>query len=164
MKGLFLVLWLSMNFADVKITHLRNLLQSSYKSASAANEFHDLFASSSKLPPLLNGYKGMSELMLCNHVGNPFSKLSHFLKGKNLLENSLLEDPSNLELHFLRFIVQTKCPPLLQYNSNISNDRKLLLLYVKSTNELGIDSELKSIIKLFLLQSAFCSSEEKMKL
>ena len=41
-------------------------------------------------------------MMMAKHVFNPFSKLSYFKKGKQMLENAIETDGQNLELEIFK--------------------------------------------------------------
>ncbi len=56
----------------------------------------------------------------------PSDKLKKFKQGKELLENVIGSNPTNTEYRFLRLIIQENAPKLLKYNSNISEDVKLI--------------------------------------
>jgi hypothetical protein len=109
--------------------------------------------------PVLFGYKGMSKLMVCYHSYNPYTKLSYFVKGKEMLEKAISAQPGNAELVYLRFSVQTNAPVFLSYYSNIKDDKEVLLAFLKANS--GGDSDLFERIKKYLLESSHCSESEK---
>lgn len=96
--------------------------------------------------PLLYGYKGVATMMMANHLVNPLRKLSHFKDGKNILENAIEKEPSNLELRFLRLSVQSEAPAFLNYNQDIRSDRSFVNEALVRTK----DEELKQMINKFL--------------
>lgn len=110
--------------------------------------------------PVLAGYKASATMMMANYVLNPFTKLSYFNKGKKLLEQAIETAPVNAELRFLRFVIQTNIPSFLGYNSNIGEDKNLLM---KSVAPMA-DAQLRQLIVPYLTDSAFTSQEEKKKL
>ena len=99
-------------------------------------------------------------MMIANYVLNPFTKLSYFNKGKKLLEQAIETAPANAELRFLRFAIQANIPSFLGYNSNIGEDKNLLM---KSVAPMA-DAQLRQLIVPYLTDSAFTSQEEKKKL
>ncbi len=98
--------------------------------------------------PLLSGYRGGATMILAKHAFNPFSKLSHFKKGKNILESAIKSDNSNIELRFLRYTIQTSVPSFLNYSNEKKTDKIFL---TKSVSDLK-DLELKRIINAYLLK------------
>lgn len=99
--------------------------------------------------PLLFGYKGSAIMMMAKHVFNPFSKLSYFKKGKNILESAIQADQKNVELRFLRYTIQTNIPSFLNYDNNVESDKAFL---TKSLSKLN-DMKLKKIISSYLKNS-----------
>ncbi len=98
--------------------------------------------------PLLFGYRGGATMIMAKHAFNPFSKLSHFKKGKNLLESAIKADNSNIELRFLRYTIQNSVPYFLNYSAEKKSDKQFLN---NSLPDLK-DSELKKIINAYLLK------------
>jgi hypothetical protein len=98
--------------------------------------------------PLLMGYRGASTMVMAKHAFNPFCKFSYFKKGKNILENAIKADNSNIELRFLRFTIQNNVPSFLNYGSHKKSDKLFLSKYVSEVE----DQELKKIINDYLLK------------
>jgi hypothetical protein len=94
---------------------------------------------------------------MANHVFNPFSKLSYFNKGKNMMEKAIAAASKNVELRFLRFAAQTKIPSFLGYKEDIKNDKKFLLNSLASVD----DIELEKLIVTFLKESDYVTEKEK---
>jgi len=141
--------------------HYRTLLEESVNSSSRANILYKetrKFNSSS--PSVLLGFKAMSDLIMCNHVFSPLSKMSYFASGKNLLEDCIKKDPGNIELRFYRFSTQCNAPALLNYSANIKEDKNILLTFLK-LNQNTPDQDLYKRVKNFMLTSSSCSVTEK---
>lgn len=96
--------------------------------------------------PLYYGYKAGAVMMMAKHVINPFSKLSYFKKGKNMLENAIKTDRNNLELRFLRYTIQTNVPSFLNYGQNRNQDHEFIVSALSSLQ----DQDLKQIINNYL--------------
>lgn len=84
-------------------------------------------ANNPKQNPLLLGYKGSAIMMMANHVVNPFTKLSFFKEGRNMLEKAVKTERKNVELRFLRYAAQTNAPSFLGYDEHIAGDKEFLL-------------------------------------
>lgn len=91
---------------------------------------------------LLSGYKGSATMMMAKYVFNPFSKMSYFNKGKNILEKAINTEKNNVELRFIRYCVQTNIPFFLGYKTDIKSDKEFILASLKRLD----DMELKSMI------------------
>lgn len=110
--------------------------------------------------PLLFGYRGSATMMMAEHKGNPFTKLSYFNKGKNMLNEAIEADKDNMELRFLRFAAQTNAPAMLGYRGQTEEDKKRILEALPRLN----DASLKKLIVKFMAKSDFVDEQEKSKL
>lgn len=92
--------------------------------------------SSSKQDLTQQAYLGTVQMKLSEFGKTPGEKLKQFKVGKNLLETSIQTDPNNVELRFLRIIIQENAPKMLKYNSEISEDAAFIKKnYDKLTKE-----------------------------
>jgi hypothetical protein len=91
---------------------------------------------------LFFGYRACATMMMAQFVFNPFSKISYFKKGRNMLESAIAADPGNVELRLLRFCTQMDIPSFLGYNDNLKEDKVFLLNSLSSVK----DKELKEMI------------------
>ena len=99
-------------------------------------------------------------MVMAKHVINPFSKLSYFSKGKQLLEKTIEADAKNVELRFLRFAVQTNLPSFLGYKEHIQKDKAFLIKSIGHINDL----ELKQQVVAYLKSSDYVTTPEKQNL
>ncbi len=106
---------------------------------------------------LLTGYKGAVSVAMSKHLKVVKDKITHFNEGKHLIEAAILEDHKNVELKFIRFTIQTNCPPALKYNKDIAGDKKFILENLVNVKNSGV----RSRIKEYMLQSKDVSTEEK---
>ncbi|MDB5020786.1 MAG: hypothetical protein JWQ28_1913 [Pedobacter sp.] len=139
---------------------LRLQLDQAANSKVLAEKFNDQFRNvNEKSLPILLGYKAISELVMCKHLINPISKLSHFRKGRNLLEIAIAASPKNPELSFFRFTTQSNVPALLNYKSDINTDKAVLINFLRSGGTKA-DPDLFKRIKNYMLSSKFCTAQE----
>jgi len=149
---------------DKEILSLRKLFEESAVNSSSANNFYQQTRKfNEQSVSTLLGFKAMSELMMCNHVFSPLSKLSYFNTGKKLLEKAIQKDPKNIELRFFRFTTQSNIPSLLNYSANINEDKLILMNYLKISNSIT-DKDLYQRIKSYMLKSNYCSATEKQQI
>lgn len=136
---------------------LRTLYYDASQSSRAADKFYGIMKETDAGSPLLLGYKGMAEFMKCYHSLNPVTKLSYFGKGKSNLDQAIQLDPDNIELRYLRFTVQTNIPFLLNYSSEVDEDKQVIIKNFSSLQ----DEELKQLIREYMLETKECSDEER---
>lgn len=111
--------------------------------------------------PILVGYRGISEMLMCKHVLNPMSKLNYFRRGKRMLERAIKLAPGNTELIFLRYTTQVNVPTLLNYSGDLDGDKDKLLSYLNNGMSDQTDEDLYTRIKTYMLQSTRLSAFEK---
>lgn len=98
--------------------------------------------------PLLTGYKAAATLNMAKHKLNPFSKLSHFNKGKKMLQKAVNAGPDQIELRFLRYGIQKSAPSFLCYHNERAADERFLKRRLSAVH----DASLKDIIVKLLNQ------------
>jgi hypothetical protein len=159
MKMLFLLL-AGVNLLVADLGTYRQMLDKSLQDSAASDRFYEQFKPVKENgEPILVGFKAMSEFMLCKHMVNPISQLSHFKKGRKLLESAISRERANPELLFFRLSTQSNIPSLLNYKMNINQDKLALISYLKQRD--SADKVLHSRIKAYLLTNQYCSAEEK---
>jgi hypothetical protein len=109
---------------------------------------------------LLMGYKAAISIAMAKHLKTAKEKISHFNKGKQLLENSISKDEKNVELRFLRFSIQSNCPAALKYNKSLTSDKTFIIENLSSVQ----NPTIRSRIKEYMLQLKDISQEQKQKL
>ena len=96
--------------------------------------------------PLLEAYKISAELINIKYLKNPFKKFNLFnfyTKKLNLIIN---ENPLQIEIRFLRYLIQLNSPDFLFYNKNIKEDYNFINKNIFFENK-DIQNFIFSIIK-----------------
>jgi hypothetical protein len=155
----FMFLFVAKSYAgEPEIQEVKTLFQASAHSKVAANQLLKLLSEVGSSPsPLLICYKGAAEMMQAKYGFNPLHKFNRFKKGKKLIEHAVEKEPENVEIRFLRFIIQTNLPGFLNYNEHIQRDKSFLIANLKTTK----DKILKQEIINYLTASKYCSLQEK---
>lgn len=152
-------------FATEDLTSIRKTLEAAVRDSKTADEFYKSIKRIESGKPIIIGFKAMSELVLCKHVFNPISKLSHFHSGKDLLEKAIAIDPENIELRFYRYCTQLNVPSILNYSYNLKEDKQFLFKFIESqVKNPKKDLDLYSRIKKFLLTNKYATETDKQKL
>lgn len=161
-----LLFFLLFNFVMPDLTACREMLDQSVENKSMALKFYKrMKAVDEEGQPLMVGFRAMSEFLMCKHLLNPFSRLSHFNKGRTLLESAIQKDAANPELLFFRLCTQTNVPAVLNYNSKIESDKHSLINYLMKSNKKNeADTVLFKRIKTYLLMNKYCTVAEKAKI
>lgn len=160
MKFVFILIMLmgsSTANQETDLSVVRDLYIRAAEQETAGKKLLEITEGYTTQQPLFFGYKGAGHMMMAKHVINPFSKMSHFNKGKKISTAAIDRDPGNVELRFLRFSVQAEAPGFLGYKENLEEDKTLLLREVNRIRHPG----LQAMIRNYLLSSTAVSESEK---
>lgn len=102
--------------------------------------------------PEAKGYNAAMNFMKSRYVTFPFTKLKYFKEGKNELDEVIKNNPGNVEIRYLRFLMQKQIPEFLGYHENIKED---FLMIVKGLNM----SNLKHEQKVKMLQNMLLTKD-----
>lgn len=100
----------------------------------------------------LQGYFAAMFFMKSKYVKFPLTKLKYFKKGKLLLDELISNNQNNIEIRYIRFLLQSEMPDFLGYNNNIEEDFLLITKQVKL-------SALKGSFKVKMLQNMLISKK-----
>lgn len=104
------------------------------------------------------GYTAAMIFMKSRFVKFPFTKLKYFKKGKTILDETINENPTNIEIRYIRFLMQKQIPDFLGYNDNINEDFNVI---VDGIIIYDLQSEMKSEIMNNMLLTKELTSEQK---
>lgn len=113
---------------SVDVTEVRRLFTIASKEEAANTKMFELTSGyTMAYKPVVYGYHAAAEMTKANHTSWPVSKLSHFSKGKNQLEEVIRKYPNEIELRYIRFAVQNGSPFFLGYKEDMAADKKIIL-------------------------------------
>lgn len=124
----FFLATLLLNLCLIGIAQPDNI-RYSYLNARNADGIKNFLTLSEKLNlyvPAEKAYRGVALAMYADIADGVYAKLDYFNRGKDLLEASILEQPQNAEIRFLRLTVQAEAPFMLGYSSSIEQDVDLV--------------------------------------
>ena len=159
--GLFVALLFFAAYSFAKnpaIGEIRTLYEKSVTNESACSKLIEMLSPyNENNNPLYAGYRASAIMMMAKHVFNPFSKMSYFKKGKQILESAIKADKNNVELRFLRFNAQTHMPSFLGYDGSIEEDKNFLETSFSKID----DVQLKEFLLSYLKNSDYISTDKK---
>lgn len=132
-------------------TQIRNMYTSSIENEKNCEDFgkHMLNLNYDE-NNLYQAYLGCYYFIKCKFTSSNMLKFKYFNKGKELLESSINNNASSIELRFLRYSIQVNLPRILfyykdiekdlnfvQYNLKFLKDEKLKKYILKSLNNLN---------------------------
>ena len=144
--------------SDTSLIEIREIFYQATQSSEAADLLNTILTDNVISKDItLQGYKGISLMLLAKYTLNPYKKLYYFNQGKIALDNAIREQVENIELRYLRYTVQLKAPQFLNYEYALSNDLNFIMEHLCEISDL----DLKSRIEHFLDQNNSSSIEVK---
>ena len=141
-----------------KVEDARRLYVKSVEDEKTAEKLYKSLKNTNDV--LLKGYRGAAQTILAKHYINPISKWNYFSDGCEELDAAIKSVPTDPELRFLRFSIQTNAPAFLGYNGNIYEDKDVIidnLALLKFDN----NHEMRELIVDYLLETSYCTYSEK---
>ncbi len=131
----------------VSVEKIRNSYKYCNSSKEKADEFYELTQKGLKnMGAVYKGYHGAALALKASFGWNPISKLSHFNKGKKMIEEAIQAEPENIELRMIRLSIQANAPKIVGYYKNIDEDKDFMLKNVEAIKEV----ELKEYIEGYI--------------
>lgn len=143
-------------FVCQELPNVRQSYVDASKSQKNSEEFYNLMDNYNKDNKVLLAYKGASIALKAKYAKQIKQKKSLFIEGVKMLETALKSDSNNLEIRLIRLSIQENSPKILNYKSNIDEDKKLLLSNFDKQNQ-----SLKEYIKNYIVQSNGFTDKEK---
>lgn len=133
-----------------EVDRFRKLMQQGEHSAAASKA---LFEDSRKSydtdsKPISLAFFALGNFLMAKHSSNPITQYSYFNKGRKALNEAVKKDPKNLEIRFMRFMIQDQAPAALGYRTDLASDKKFILSEVKRTSDPYLISKIKSYFKM----------------
>ncbi len=146
LKAILLLFVLSLSG---NLTEIRNLYSNVTDSKSKQQDFIAYMEKTDTKKPVFQAYKGASLVLQSKNATDKNNKKQLFVKGAELIDESVNKEPENIEIRLIRLSVQENIPKALKYNSNISEDVALIQKNIDSTK----DAELKLYVQQYIKQS-----------
>lgn len=132
-----------------------NYIQAS-QSKEKADEFCDAMEKYTGDNKTMLAYKGASIALKAKFASDRKIKKDFFIKGVEILEKAVKAEPNNAEIRLIRLSIQENTPKILNYKSNIEEDKKVILSTFDKQNK-----AFKEHLKAFVMQSKSFNAQEK---
>ncbi|MHB8207162.1 hypothetical protein [Mucilaginibacter sp.] len=73
------------------------------------------------------GYEGALLMKKANLISGPRKKLDLFKAGRIKLETAIINNPDNVENHFLRLATEEHAPKIVKYHADIEADKAIVI-------------------------------------
>ncbi|MFZ4862183.1 hypothetical protein ACL9RF_08345 [Sphingobacterium sp. Mn56C] len=100
------------------------------KSADSKEDTETLYQSLksySKSDPVLLAYKGAAYGLKARYVEDRKTKKDLFISGAKDIEAAVAAASENVEIRFIRLVIQENTPNVLKYKANIHEDKQMIL-------------------------------------
>ncbi|WP_298368725.1 hypothetical protein [uncultured Lutibacter sp.] len=111
--------------------------------------------------PESKAYIAAMIFMKSRFVKFPFTKMKYFKEGKNLLDETILKNPENIEIRYIRFLMQKEIPSFLGYDKNINEDFEVILNGV-TIGRLNLDLKLKILHNMLQVKDITVMEENRL--
>lgn len=107
-------------------------------------------------------YTAVMFFMKSKLVKFPITKYNYFKKGKKQLDSLINSNKNNVEIRYLRFLLQCEMPKFLGYHRNIEDDFLLIMNEIESSN-LQKDFKIKMLNNMLLVSDLNSKKLEQIK-
>ncbi|PHR44589.1 MAG: hypothetical protein COA32_14430 [Fluviicola sp.] len=160
MKSILLTLVLFLSIPSNEINEIRLAFKDASKNEENARAFYDLVKSEKYSDEVLyTAYNGASEVILSKYIDGSMEKLKYFKQGAKKIDKAVDQDEMNIEVRFVRLVIQMNTPEFLNYNENIDEDKEYLLNHYSNCS-----NSIKKMISEYVSMSDSFSTEEKKQL
>ncbi|MBK8362893.1 MAG: hypothetical protein IPL24_04200 [Bacteroidetes bacterium] len=135
---------------------MRNTFQAC-STAAITESFHNRILKSNSSKDIEQGYRGAVLALKAKYSANPLKKYNYCKDGLSMISKAIETSPYDLELRYLRLLIESNIPAFLGMNYNVKDDKQIILNNIGSEQDIN----LKQIISSFLLNSNICTDKEK---
>ncbi|WP_151087461.1 hypothetical protein [Hymenobacter baengnokdamensis] len=129
----------------------------------AGESFYNLLRDYQGQDALVLGYKGAAEAIKARDA-SMLNKLTYVQQAAKSFEQAVTLNPSNAEIRFLRFSVESNLPPFLGMSKHVEEDKTFLLNAALQHPNSGLDAEAFQTVRGFLVGRKHVSEEEAQRL
>lgn len=119
-------------------------------SKEQANDFIKLLENNKTIAA--KSYTAVMYFMKSKLVKFPLTKYSYFKKGKKQLDALIVSNKSNVEIRYLRFLLQSEMPKFLGYYKNLEADYLVIIKNIEQSN-LKKEFKIKMLTNMLLVNN-----------
>ncbi|CAN5914043.1 hypothetical protein BH24BAC1_BH24BAC1_31150 [soil metagenome] len=147
--------------AHYQVRELRQALKKAQNDAQAGDRFVRQMEGYKGQDPVLLGYKAAAQAIQAKYVRNPVRKLRSIRQSAATFEQAVGLNPSEPELRFLRYSVESNTPGMLNLSAHTAQDKAFLIRSLQQHPRSGLDDETYSIVREFLLMGEELTERER---
>ncbi len=150
---------MSSNFSSDDINAIRDLYVQAGIDHKKTDVFLDAVKNFQRSSALLEAYHGTALAMKANITIDNFDKFNTITRSREKLEMAVKLDKNNIEIRFLRFMVQSKIPKFINYN-NIGEDKNLIFKNLSEINKIENPIYVDIIFDCLIKSTHFTNTEK----
>ncbi|MEX1192672.1 MAG: hypothetical protein WEA99_11925 [Brumimicrobium sp.] len=127
MKSLLILLFVFASVSQKELNEIRLSFKEASSNETSATNFYNMVQSIDDNSPLVLAYDGAGEVIYSKFLDSKADKLSHFKTGTSRLEEAIEIDSDDIEIRFIRLVIQEQTPGFLGYNDNIDDDVSFIM-------------------------------------
>lgn len=140
--------------------HYRKVFHAAVLDKEKVEAFNSTMRASPADNPVTLAYLAVSEAMLADVKWNPIEKFEQVKKYEALILQALANDPTNLEIRFLRFCVEFHVPSWLGFANHLQEDKDFILTNLNSISKMDFDPYFARYIATFMKDTGLCTTSE----
>lgn len=110
---------------------------------------------------LTKAYQGFALSTSADFAFLPTTKWTRFSRGRDMVEAAIKSSPNNPEIRYVRIMIQTHAPAIVDYRDNINED---LSVFEKNIGSYNVDAIWKSKFVKNMLTGPHVSEAQKKKI
>lgn len=127
------------------LSQLRELFNTAHINQEDCHEL--IHRASKEKGPIASAYFQAAKMVETKYFKNPFAILKQFNQAKKELEKLIKNNPTEIEIRYLRYTIQVNTPAFVGYNRSKNIDRALIHAFLISPDS---DPALKEFILFYL--------------
>ncbi|HEX8546647.1 MAG TPA: hypothetical protein VF691_06765 [Cytophagaceae bacterium] len=153
-------------FQSSNLINLSELRTRYKKAVEDEDEADALFkiVSSNESDAVFLAYKAGLESIKAKHAFNPAKKISHVSTSMKTFEKAVAKDPENIEIRYLRFVIQYHVPSFMGYSKNLDEDKSVIVKNFDKAEQYKIDLKYLQEIAGFMIYSKKLTEAETIKI
>lgn len=144
-----------LSFATIDLASIRSAFQKADESEAHTDDLYKSLKDYSKNDPVVLAYKGAAYGLRAKYELNRQVKKELFSRGAKTIESAVKSAPNNIEIRLIRLIIQENAPKVVKYNSNLAEDKKLIL-----SNFSKQSADVKAVIRAYAKRSKTLTTDD----
>ena len=142
---------------------LRRHYEQAAADKAAGAKFYELLRDYDQQDALVLGYKAASEAIRARDA-SMLDKMTYVQQAAHTFAQAVSQDPTNAEVRFLRFSVESNLPAFLGLSKHVEEDKEFLLKAALRHPQSGLDEEAFQTVRGFLVGRGHVSEAEARQL